>query len=101
MGHPASGGIFVPLIVLAELSWVLRGKWERERILNTIESLLQTRGVVVESPALAWKGLKASRKGAVGFADHLISEIAYESSASEIMTFGKTFGRLPRVRRLQ
>ena len=97
----AAGGVFVPLIVLAELSWVLRGRWDRERILNTMESLLQTRGVVVESPALAWKALKASRKGAVGFADHLISEIAFESGAGEIITFDKTFGRLPRVRRLQ
>jgi predicted nucleic-acid-binding protein len=94
-------GVFVPLIVLAELSWVLRGRWDRERILNTIESLLQTRGVVVESPALAWKALKASRKGAVGFADHLISEISFASGASEIVTFDKAFERLPRVRRLQ
>ena len=37
------GGVFVPLLVLAELSWVLRGRWERERVLSTIESLLRTR----------------------------------------------------------
>ena len=97
----SAGGVFVPLIVLAELSWVLRGRWERERILNTIENLLQTRGVVVESPALARKALKASRKGGVGFADHLIAEISFASGASELITFDKTFARLPRVRRLQ
>jgi len=97
----SAGGVFVPLLVLAELSWVLRAKWDRERILNTIESLLQTRGVVIESPALAWKTLKAARKGAVGFADHLISEISFASGASEILTFDKTFARLPRIRRLQ
>jgi predicted nucleic-acid-binding protein len=96
----STGGVFVPLIVLAELSWVLRARWDRDRILNTIESLLQTRGVVVESPALAWRALKASRKGAVGFADHLIAEISFESGASEMITFDKTFGRLPRIRRL-
>lgn len=97
----SAGGVFVPLIVLAELSWVLRGRWERERILNTIESLLQTRGVVVESPALAWKALKAARKGAAGFADHLISEVSLASGTSELITFDKSFARLPRVRRLQ
>jgi len=97
----SAGGVFVPLLVLAELSWVLRGRWDRERILDTIESLLQTRGVVVESPALAWKALKASRKGAVGFADHLISEISFASGASEMITFDKAFARLPRVRRLR
>ena len=90
----STGGVFVPLIVLAERSWVLRGRWDRERILNTIESLLQTRGVVVESPALAWKALTASRKGAAGFADHLISEIAFESGASEIITFDKNLRTL-------
>jgi predicted nucleic-acid-binding protein len=97
----SAGGVFVPLIVLAELSWVLRGRWERERVLSTIESLLQTRGVVIESPALAWRVLEASRKGAVGFADHLIREVALESGASEVVTFDKAFGRVAGVRRLK
>jgi predicted nucleic-acid-binding protein len=97
----SAGGVFVPLLVLAELSWVLRGRWERERVLSTIESLLQTRGVVVESPALAWRALEASRKGPVGFADHLIREVAVESGASEVITFDKAFGRIPGVRRLR
>jgi len=97
----SAGGVFVPLLVLAELSWVLRGRWDRERVLSTIESLLQTRGVVVESPALAWRVLEASRKGAVGFADHLIREVALESGASEVITFDKAFGRIPGVRRLR
>lgn len=97
----SAGGVFVPLLVLAELSWVLRGRWDRHRVLSTIESLLQTRGVVVESPALAWRALEVSRKGAVGFADHLIREIALEYGATEIVTFDKAFGRLPGVRRLK
>jgi len=97
----SAGGVFVPLLVLAELSWVLRGRWERERVLNTIESLLQTRGVVVESAALAWRVLESSRKGAVGFADHLIREVAFESGASEVITFDKAFGRTRGVRRLK
>jgi predicted nucleic-acid-binding protein len=97
----SAGGVFVPLLVLAELSWVLRGRWDRERVLSTIESLLQTRGVVVESQALAWKGLEASRKGAVGFADHLIREVAFETGATEVITFDKAFGRIAGVRRLK
>jgi predicted nucleic-acid-binding protein len=97
----SAGGVFVPLLVLAELSWVLRGRWDRERVLNTIEGMLQTRGVVAESPALAWRALEASRKGAVGFSDHLIREIAFESGASEVISFDKAFGRLPGVRRLK
>ncbi|MFZ0395981.1 MAG: PIN domain-containing protein [Terracidiphilus sp.] len=97
----SEAGVFVPLLVLAELSWVLRGRWERERVLNAIEGMLQTRGVSVESPALARRALDAARKGRVGFADHLIAEVAWESGASEIVTFDKDFGRKERVRRLK
>lgn len=100
-GARSAGGVFVPLIVLAELSWVLRSRWDRARILDAIENLLRTRGVTVELSALAWRALKASRNGAVGFADHLIREIAVESGVSELITFDKAFGRLPRVRRLR
>ncbi len=97
----SEGGVFVPLIVLAELSWVLRGSWDRERVLNAIKSLTQTRGVVIESPELASKALEASRSGSVGFADHLISQIAFNSGADEIITFDKGFGKIPRVRSLK
>jgi predicted nucleic-acid-binding protein len=97
----SAGGVFVPLLLLAELSWVLRSRWQREKVLSTIESLLQTRGVVVESPALAWRALEASRKGAVGFADHLFREVALESGAAEVITFDKAFSRTPSVRRLR
>lgn len=97
----SAGGVFVPLLVLAELSWVLRGRWDRERVLDTIESLLQTRGVIVESPAVAWKALEACRKGAAGFADHLIVEISFGSGAGEVITFDKAFGRVSGVRRLK
>lgn len=93
-------GIFLPLIVLVELSWVLRRQWERERVLDAIEGLLRTRGVTVESPGLARRALEAARNGAAGFADHLIAEISFESGVREIITFDKAFGRLPRVRRL-
>ena len=94
-------GVFVPLLVLAELSWVLRSRWERERVLKTIEGLLQTHGVSVEHPALARRALEAAHKGRVGFADHLIAEVGFEFGAREIITFDKDFGRKQRVRRLK
>lgn len=97
----AEGGVFVPLIVLAELSWVLRGSWDRERVLNAIKSLMHTRGVVIESPELASKALEASRNGSVGFADHLIAQISFNSGATDIITFDKGFGKIPRVRFLK
>ena len=96
----STGGIFVPLLVLAELSWVLRSGWEREKVVDTLDGMLRTRGVQVESPALARKALDAARCGAAGFADHLIAEISFAAGANEILTFDKAFARQPRVRRL-
>jgi predicted nucleic-acid-binding protein len=93
-------GVFIPLLVLAELSWVLRGRWEKERVLDALEGLLRARGVTVESPGLARKALDASRNDATGFADHLIAEVSFEAGVREILTFDKSFGRLARVRRL-
>lgn len=93
-------GVFVPLLVLAELSWVLRARWEKQKILDTLDAMLRTRGVIAESPALARMALESARDGSVGFADHLIAEICFAAGASEILTFDQAFARRPRVRRL-
>jgi len=77
----SKGGVFVPLIVMAELAWVLRGKWERDRVLSALESLLLTRGVTVESPTLAVNALTATREGQGGFADHLIAQVGFANGA--------------------
>lgn len=94
-------GVFVPLIVLAELSWVLRGRWARDRVLNALDGLLRARGVTVESPGLVRKALEAARNGSVGLADHFIAEISFDAGVKEIITFDKAFGKLARVRRLR
>lgn len=96
----AKGGVFVPLIVLAELSCVLRRKWEREKVLNAIDNLLHTKGVVVESPALVLNAIESSRIGPVGFANHLIAQQSFACGASEVVTFDKSFGRIPQIHRL-
>lgn len=97
----SKGGVFVPLIVLAELAWVLRGRWDRDRVLSALESLLQTRGVLVESPTLALNALKASREGQAGFADYLIAEAGFANGASEVITFDDKFSKFPKIRRIK
>ncbi|HEY7839156.1 MAG TPA: PIN domain-containing protein [Terriglobales bacterium] len=97
----SADGVFVPLIVFAELSWVLRGRWARDRVLNALDGLLRARGVTVESPGVARKALEAARNGTVGLADHLIAEISFDAGVKEIITFDKAFGKLSRVRRLR
>ena len=96
----SEGGIFVPLLVLAELSWVLRSRWEREKVLDALDGMLRTRGVQVEAVELARNAIDAARSGSTGFADHLIAEVSFAAGANEILTFDKAFARRQRVRRL-
>jgi predicted nucleic-acid-binding protein len=98
----SKGGVFVPMVVMAELAWVLRAKWDRKRVLDTLESLLQTRGVVVESSALVQEAMEATRQGGKGgFADHLVAQVGFANGAREIVTFDDKFGKAPKVRRLK
>lgn len=94
------GGVFVPLIVLAELFWVLSGRWKKERVLKALEHLLETDGVIVEGPAVVAKALKEARDSTAGFADLLIASVALANGANEVITFDKSFARQPKVRRL-
>jgi predicted nucleic-acid-binding protein len=96
-------GVFVPLIVMAELSWVLRSaRWEREKVLRTLESLLRTRGVTAESPELAQAAIDATRAGGRGgFADNLIAQVGFAHGCGEALTFDGVFGRGNKVRRLR
>jgi predicted nucleic-acid-binding protein len=93
-------GIFIPLLVLAELAWVLRSRWERDRVLDTLEEIFKVDGVVVESRTVAERALAASRASAAGFADLLIAEVSFAAGAGEILTFDKAFAKQPHVRRL-
>ena len=97
----AQGGVFVPVLVLAELAWVLRARWARERILTALESLLQTRGVTVESPSLVQSAIDATRQGGGGFPDHLIAQVGFAHGATAILTFEKKFAKTKQVRYLK
>ena len=101
-GARSKDGVFVPLVVLAELSWVLRAaRWERERVLRALESLLHTRGVTTETPQVVQAAIDATRKGGRGgFADHLIAQVGFANGCREALTFDGVFGRGEKVRRL-
>jgi predicted nucleic-acid-binding protein len=95
-------GVFVPLIVMAELAWVLRSaKWDRERVLKSIESLLQTRGVTPEAPHLVRLALDKTRQvGKGGFVDHLIAQVGFANGCQEAITFDALFSKAAGVTRL-
>jgi predicted nucleic-acid-binding protein len=82
-------------------AWVLRARWDRERILEAIGNLLQTRGVIVESHRVVQAALEATRGGGGGFPDHLIAQVGLANGAREIITFDQKFSRAEGVRRLK
>jgi predicted nucleic-acid-binding protein len=96
-------GVFVPLIVMAELAWVLRAaKWDRDRVLKSVEGLLHTRGVTPESPHVVRQAIDNTREaGKGGFVDHLIAEVGFASGCRAAITFDALFGKATRVTRLQ
>ena len=97
----SKGGVFLPLIVLAELSWVLRSRWTAERVHSTLEALLHTRGVIVEAPDIARLAFQSARAGAGGLADHLIANIGFANGAHQVLTYDEKFARSPKVRLLK
>jgi predicted nucleic-acid-binding protein len=97
----SKGGVFLPLIVLAELSWVLRSRWTADRVLTTLESLLQTRGVTVESSELVLRALRSARSSGGGFADALIAQVGFAGGATQVITFDEKFSRTAKVRLLK
>jgi predicted nucleic-acid-binding protein len=97
----SKGGVFLPVIVLAELSWVLRSRWSAERVLATLESLLHTRGVTVESAGLARQAIEITRAAPGGFADHLIAQIGFANRARQVITFDEKFAKTARVKLLK
>ena len=98
----AKEGVFVPVLVMAELSWVLRGQWDRERVLETLEKLMQTRGVIVESARLVHEAIEATRLGGSGgFADQLIARVGFANGARTVMTFDAKFGKADQVHLLK
>ncbi len=100
-GARSKGGIFVPLIVMAELAWVLRSKWERDRVLASLEDFLQAEGVMVESASVVEAAIEASRTGKGGFADQLIAQVGFANGASEVITLDEKFARAANVRLLK
>ena len=56
---------FVALVTLCEIAWVLAECYQadRQRIRAVVEGLLGTKQILVESPELVWKALRALFRG--------------------------------------
>ena len=88
---------FVALVTLCELAWVLADCYhaDRQRIRAVVEGLLGTKQILVESPELVWKALRAWQGSTADLSDALIGEIATARGAAKVVTFDKAAARLP------
>jgi predicted nucleic-acid-binding protein len=87
----ASGRVYLPDVVLAEVAWVLRGyDLERATRYQLLERLVRTRGVVVDDIDAVIDALEQFRLGG-DLADQLILARAASASALPVLSFDRRF----------
>jgi predicted nucleic-acid-binding protein len=93
-------GMFVSLVVLAEVAWVLKRAYRRDppTVLAAIERVLAGREFLIERAALADAALANARQAGCGFADAVIERVSLEAGAAETLTFDIRAKRLPTMR---
>ncbi len=93
--HARGDGVYVSLVVLAEVAWVLTSGYDLDRstIRERIQRLVRTRGVLVEDLELVVSALDAYGKGAADFADYLILGRASSVGARPLLTFDRRLSR--------
>ena len=96
----ASGGVYLPDVVLAEVAWVLRGYYlGRSERYALLERLVRTRGVVVDDIDAVIEALDQFRQGG-DLADQLILARAASANALPVLSFDKRFAEQQGVERL-
>ncbi len=93
--HAKGEGVFVSLVVLAEMAWVLVAAydWDRMTIHTRLSQLVRTRGVSFEDLELVEAALEGYKTGKAELADYLIVGKAKDIGA-ELLTFDKRLARL-------
>ena len=87
----ASGGVYLPDVVLAEVAWVLRGyDLERGTRYQLLERLVRTRGVVVDDIDAVIDALEQFSLGG-DLADQLILARASSAAALPVLSFDRRF----------
>lgn len=98
LSHVNGVGVFISLLVLAEVGWVLDAayEWDRATIHSRLQMLVRTRNVRVEELELVEVALEEYAQGKAQLADYLILGMA-RAQAAELLTFDKKLARSPDV----
>jgi predicted nucleic-acid-binding protein len=82
---------FIPLIVIAELSWVLSSAYSlsRQQLAEALEGVLRSKEWVVERADIVWQAVRLFQSGSADFADCLIFRSAAAARCEKTMTLDR------------
>ena len=82
---------FIGVVVLAETVWVMEDLYgaNREKVAAIIETLLQTRALVVQDAEIVWRALSRFRAGGADFADYVIERTCGAQGCQATYTFDR------------
>jgi predicted nucleic-acid-binding protein len=85
---PVSPG-FISLVVLAELSWVLKSLYgiEKSEVELVLENFLRNDALVVERSEIVWQALRKFKSTNAGFTDCLIERSCHAAGCNYTVTF--------------
>ena len=85
---PSAPG-FVSMVVLAELSWVLRSLYnlEKNELELVLENLLRSDSLIVERSEIVWQALRRFKTSNAGFSDCLIERCGDAAECLYTFTF--------------
>ena len=87
---------FVNRVVLCELVWVLESAYDypRATVAATLESLLRTAELEIDTAEAAWPALAVYRSSGVDFSDAFIGRLNRNAGCDATATFDKGAARL-------
>ena len=80
---------FIAMVVIAELAWVLQRSYHssRKEIARVLESLLQTKELIIERAELVVQALRLFSAGRADFSDCLVERCADAAGCQYTVTF--------------
>jgi predicted nucleic-acid-binding protein len=93
--HTRGDGVFVPIVVLVETSWVLARGYQLSRAIvhERLDRLARTQGVTLESPGVVLEALVDHANGTADFADYVLRASASSAGALPVLTFDRKLAR--------